>query len=263
MHGFHTLLALAALTSILAACGSELRDEPARAPSLSEASSQGEADGPAVSAEGAVDVDVSVGADAAARIECDPELLPKVHVEQRGKVTRVYNDPGFSGRGDHGPCTVYLGLASLRRVEASGSGDVRVHGLAPELAAADASGSGDVTIDDMGAPALSLAASGSGNVTVSHAAPSELSVDAAGSGNVRVKGTAERARFALSGSGDVDARSLRAVSAEISVSGSGNVAVHASKKVVVSAVGSGDVKIAGQPAERSVSQVGSGSIDFE
>lgn len=262
--------ALAALAFLLPACGSDLSDCPqpssAEQPPAAANEETGEVD--SVAAEGAVDVEVIAGAASEGRIECNSEHIAKIHVETRGRTIHVWTDSGFDApEGDDGPgeslCVVHLGVASLRSLEASGSGDVRVAGRADGLARVNATGSGDIHIEDLAAPAVQVAASGSGDIDVHRVSAEALALEVSGSGGLHIGGSSQRAKLLCNGSGDIDARELRGMEVAVLASGSGDVAVTASRKVVVDASGSGDVTVAGRPQSRSITQNGSGDIAFE
>lgn len=90
-----------------------------------------------------------------------------------------------------------------------------------------------------------------------------LTLEISGSGNFTVRGRVERLRVSISGSGDVDATSLRASVLSAHISGSGNIAAYASRSAAVDVSGSGDVVVAGNPAQRSVDRAGSGHVTFQ
>ncbi len=215
-----------------------------------------------ISSDGMVDVEVTVGAPASVSLSCPPELSPHVHIESHGELLRIWTDPNLVSLHTTA-CVALIGSPRLLSFTASGSGDGHIHGPAGELTQATTSGSGDLVIDDLGASTPHLVSSGSGDITVRGAHAETLEIVAHGSGDIHVAGTSEHVHITCSGSGDIDARALSASDAEARSSGSGDVSILASQRASVNTSGSGDIVVAGKPAERSGNREGSGSITFE
>jgi hypothetical protein len=256
--------ALAALSLVASACASEISDAPPQTASSQAAAVAVEEAGAvdSVAAEGAVDVEITAGSEAQGRIECDAERMPQIHVETRGRTIHVWTDSPFDDPED-GTCLVRLGVAPLRALEVSGSGDVRVVGRADGLAEVQATGSGDLKIEELQAGAVHVAASGSGDIDLQKVSAGTLALEVSGSGGLRVGGTSERTKLLSSGSGDVRAGDLRGGEVAVLSSGSGDVWNTTSQKVSVDANGSGDVLVGGRPESRSVTKNGSGDIVFQ
>jgi hypothetical protein len=215
-----------------------------------------------ISAEGMVDVEVTVGAPASVSLSCPPELAPHVHIESQGDLLRVWNDPNLISL--HSTrCVALIGSPRLLSFETSGSGDGHIHGPATELAQATTTGSGDLVIDELSAPTPHLVSSGSGDVTARGVHAQTLDINASGSGDIHVAGAGDHVHITSSGSGDIDARALSAADVEARTSGSGDVNLQASQRASVDTSGSGDIVVRGRPAERSGNHEGSGSITFE
>jgi hypothetical protein len=272
--------AVLALCTFVPACSADLPDEPARNPPPPGGAAvivvPGEAPEPvaaapvaalpaggiaAVSAEGVVDVDVTVGAPAPARIACSAKQIPKIHVEAQGDVLHVWTEPGFRHR--RGPCTVFVGVASLRALDVSGPGSAHVHGRADGLASVRASGPGSADIEEIAGDAAHIDLSGPGSVTVQRLRARSIAIDSSGPGAVHVAGTGERVKIDSSGPGSIEARELAALDVEVNASGPGSIAATASRRARVNASGPGSVVIAGQPADRRAHRNGLGSVAFE
>lgn len=136
--------------------------------------------------------------------------------------------------------TIDITLPILRKIEVSGSGDIRGTNLFEEQ-------------DD-----LELSISGSGNV--------DLAIDAdqidsriSGSGDVELEGSANLNFFKVSGSGNLSAYGLLAQESEVRISGSGNARVQVENRLDVNISGSGDVYYKGNPAI-NVNISGSGDL---
>ena len=76
---------------------------------------------------------------------------------------------------------------------------------------------------------------------------------------MRLAGRADQQSWTVSGSGDVDARSLTGRSARVGIEGSGDVSLGVTEQLDVQLSGSGDLSYAGRPQLRQ-SVSGSGEI---
>lgn len=251
-----TFIALAALT--LAACAAD-RSPPTQ-PALAAVTDSGAIT--AVSAEGAIDVDVTVGTATAIKISCASELTPYIHLEVRDATLHIRTDQEFQGE-KTARCVVSVGVEALQTLASSGTGDARVHGRADGLGSVITSGTGDVDIEDLSAKSASLVASGTGDVNVHKLSAPKLTVAATGTGTIRATGASDRVDISCTGSGDVDASSVGGKEVSVQATGSGEVRARASRRASVLTTGSGDVVIAGQPPERTAMHTGSGDVQFE
>jgi hypothetical protein len=129
------------------------------------------------------------------------------------------------------------------------------------LTAAQQRGSGDLHIDTVSGPKFESSISGSGDLQIDHAQVGSFALSIAGSGDVVLSGSADEARIAIAGSGDVDARRFVARKVGVSISGSGDAHVNATEAIDARVAGSGDVTYAGHPHDVSRRVSGSGSIE--
>lgn len=106
---------------------------------------------------------------------------------------------------------------------------------------------------------VELILSGSGTIHFL-AEAKELFAGVSGSGIVRVEGKTESAEIDISGSGTVDAGSLKADEVEVDLSGSGDCRIDAREELDVNITGSGEVLYRGNPRIKS-SIRGSGSVE--
>ena len=155
--------------------------------------------------EGSMDVDVEVGPALAVVLEGDDNLLSYVRTEVQDGNLLVRMKPG-SYRTRH-KLRVSITTPELRGVGLSGSGDVRVTGIAASKFRFDLSGSGDAVL----------------------------------------QGATEDLRVRVSGSGDIQARGVDAHEVEVRIEGAGDVDVSASGDLYAEISGSGDVSYEGRP----------------
>ena len=102
--------------------------------------------------------------------------------------------------------------------------------------------------------------SGSGTLRVEGLAGERFDANLSGSGEIVARGKVARASISLTGSGDVRCRDLAAEEAQVSIAGSGRVQVNASARLSASISGSGDVRYSGGAAQITRSVAGSGTI---
>jgi hypothetical protein len=160
------------------------------------------------------------------------------------------------------PLVVELVLPNLSSVTIDGSGDSTINGFSGEHIAVQLNGSGSVRFNGRYQSAR-VGLAGSGDLDVNGgAAMDRVETQLMGSGRITVVGNARELDASTTGSGSLDAEHLRAEEVALSQSGSGNSAVQARAKVRVSLSGSGDVDVYGNPAERSISRAGSGSVSY-
>ena len=95
---------------------------------------------------------------------------------------------------------------------------------------------------------VDLIIEGSGELRASGVRADNLSLGLAGAGRLEVAGTAERVNADVQGTGDLDASALRAEDLSITTTTTGTIAAQASDTASVTALGLGEVTIAGRPA---------------
>lgn len=117
---------------------------------------------------------------------------------------------------------------------------------------------------ELHSPALrSVAISGSGNLVAKDLNADDLALVLAGSGDVTVSGKAKQLSIQVLGSGDVNAGKLAASHLKVDVFGSGDVTARAVDYAHVHVMGTGDVTVKGNPAERVQEAHGTGKINFQ
>ena len=109
----------------------------------------------------------------------------------------------------------------------------------------------------------SVAFSGSGKFVATNLKGDKLKAKLSGSGKVKLSGESEDVSLSLSGSGGIDASNLRASALDVDLSGSGSIYGYAEDSAEGDLSGSGSIRIAGQPKERSIDKSGSGTVRFD
>ncbi|QEM03212.1 DUF2807 domain-containing protein [Mucilaginibacter rubeus] len=122
------------------------------------------------------------------------------------------------------------------------------------------SGSGNATVDGtMTAENAKIALSGSGNIKTA-VKSGTLDLKISGSGSIDVKGSTGMADCRISGSGEINGKSLRTETVEASIAGSGNINLIASKTVSARISGSGSVVYSGTATIGATRYAGSGRV---
>lgn len=214
----------------------------------------------AVDLNGPIDLTLRYGATPSLKVRGESRLLGNVDVNAEGAALHI----GIRGMvlRHRRPLEVELVLPSLASVTVDGSGASSVNGFSGERIEVRLEGPGSLRFNGRFRH-VDAALSGSGELDLNAGAGAD-SVDAAltGSGHMTVVGSTRELVATASGSGELDARHLRAATVKVSQSGSGSTTVQAQHTVAAAISGSGDIEVFGNPAERSVSRTGTGSVTF-
>jgi hypothetical protein len=110
-------------------------------------------------------------------------------------------------------------------------------------------------------PALtSVTVQGAGDLLVSGIEGERFVASVRGSGDLKLEGTVDDVELSVGGSGDLDAQDLVARTAAVKVNGSGSVELTATERLEAHILGSGDVTVAGEPADVVQQIRGSGRV---
>ena len=132
---------------------------------------------------------------------------------------------------------------------------------APTIETIDLSGSGDMSADNAISNAgLDIDLSGSGRIELKEGGYTQLTANLGGSGSIVLSGTAEKATYAITGSGNIDMKNVKAKTVKAEITGSGNIYCHADAALDALVTGSGDIQYSGDAIVKS-RVTGSGSID--
>jgi hypothetical protein len=160
------------------------------------------------------------------------------------------------------PIEVTLVLPALEHLNISGSGQSTVSGFSGERIDLNVDGSAGLRFNGRYRE-IEAGLRGSGDVELTGGNCERVAADVMGTGRMTLVGASRELHAEITGSGELDARHLRAEDATLAHNGSGTSAVYASKHVHVAMMGSGEVTVYGNPNNREVSRVGSGSVRFE
>ncbi len=193
-------------------------------------------------------------------IRSDERYLQKINTTQSGNNLSIeFND--HIAKRTHA-IEVEITLPNLAKLSVRGSGDSHVSGFKGEQLQLSLSGSGDMDLQGQ-YQKVNANLRGSGDLDLKTGNSNSVELDIVGSGSITASGQSKSLITRLNGSGDLDANKLRAENVSVSLNGSGNTFVYAQQSVNVELRGSGDVSVAGKPAQRNVSKQGSGDVDFK
>jgi hypothetical protein len=218
---------------------------------------------------GSVVVDVRVGPATSLVVEADSNLLPLIRTEVRGDTLNIYADRSYRSRN---PVHVIYTVPRLTDLRHNGSGRVTVEGLvgapltirhngsgavnlAGQVASldVDSHGSGSVDAGRLESASARLALNGSGRVEVGQVRGDYAIVNLSGSGQLRVGGAVRSLTARSNGSGHLDLSRLASEQGDLSSSGSGGISANVRQSLIAQNGGSGSIRVAGNPGQRSVS----------
>ena len=182
----------------------------------------------AIRVDAPVEVIVTTGAGASAKVDGDQSLIERLHIDVSGRLLTIRMDRAQPGEKSGGRATLRLSTGTLERLVLTGGGSIsvsRMKGLRGEIVLG-----------------------GNGDVNVAAVDLDQLSLGVAGAGRATLAGRAAVATVRVNGPGAVAAEELRVRQATISNDGPGNVALTAEVTAKISASGSGDVTVTGKAA---------------
>jgi hypothetical protein len=214
----------------------------------------------AVELSGPIDLTLRSGTAPSLKVSGAARLLDNVDVSHEGGVLHI----GLRGMvlRQRSPLQVELVLPRLASVVVSGSGASLVNGFSGQRIDVRVHGPGSLRFNGRYAQ-VNAALSGSGELDLNAGATIDRAeATLSGSGSLIFAGHARELHATVSGSGELDARHLRADSVKIEQTGSGQSTVQARQNVAAALSGSGDIVVRGNPAVRSISRSGTGSVTF-
>ncbi|WP_217183990.1 head GIN domain-containing protein [Streptomyces sp. AC495_CC817] len=203
------------------------------------------------------DLTVRVGDTPSLRITAGERVIDRLTAENSGDTLRLGFDDrpaGWSGR-----ITYELTVTSLETLRVLDSGDARVDFTGATAPTIELRGSGEVEASGIDAEEVSVTLDGSGDVELDRVKASSLTVRLSDSGSFSAVGEAATLDAEVTGSGDLDAGSLRSEDVRVVARGSGEIDVHATRTLDVESDGSGDIEYGGDP-EVTSSVTGSGEL---
>ena len=192
-------------------------------------------------------------------VQGEERLLSRVVVQQEGAVLHISTKGMLVTMNQ--TLKVTLNLPTLSALNQSGSGDSEVRGFTGPKMSVNMSGSGDLVYSGQ-YQHIDIQNHGSGNMDLDVRSADRIDLLSSGSGNVDVVGKVNLSNIVLTGSGNIDAQRMISSHTDAVAQGSGNLQVYAGKEVNVTATGSGDVDVYGNPARKTINKTGSGDVNM-
>jgi hypothetical protein len=196
----------------------------------------------AVSAQGAMNVQISYGTSNTVTVEADENLLPYIEtIVENGKLLiRSKDKVNLKTRSK---MTVTISMTKINSLQLSGSGNIN----------------GEGAFANDGKTTMSV--SGSGNLALSFDKFQDLDLAISGSVNIDLKGNGTNSIDAhISGSGNIDCSNINSSNVDAKISGSGNVKVYAENSIDAMINGSGNVFYKGNATKINSHVSGSGKV---
>ena len=173
----------------------------------------------AIRVDAPVEVIITTGAGASAKVDGDQSLIERLHIDVSGRLLTIRMDRAQPGEKSGGRATVRLSTGTLERLVLTGGGSIsvsRMKGLRGEIVLG-----------------------GNGDVSVAAVDLDQLSLGLAGAGRATLAGRAAIATVRVNGPGAVAADGLRVRQATVSNDGPGIVAVNGDVTANISSSGWG------------------------
>ncbi len=171
------------------------------------------------------DVEFSVSDQYSVEVQAQENLLPLLKTEV-----------------EHGKLKIYFSE------NVSSSEDVKIRVSGPSFDELTVAGSGEIrAMTALKSDKMDVDVSGSGNVYVLQGEFGDLDCGISGSGGIELGGTANALEANVSGSGEVDAKTLKTNTLDAQISGSGTVTCHVNQRLKADISGSGEVLYLGEP----------------
>ena len=144
-----------------------------------------------------------------------------------------------------------------------GRGDIDLKDVNASEIEMNSSGSGNFKAESMKVSnQAKLKLSGSGNIKIDNLIINSLESEIIGKGDVMLSGVAKFQCLTARGSGDYSSKKFKTETAKIKQGGSGDISVNVTKSISATSTGTGNLKVRGNPSERSVKISGTGNLKY-
>ncbi|GJJ05547.1 hypothetical protein RugamoR64_60850 [Duganella rhizosphaerae] len=215
--------------------------------------------------DGVISLKIKQGPVASLTLHGEADALKKVTVEQTGDTLHIGTSKtrGFNfGFGRKQDLRAELTLPNLRQVVSSGVGSTEVNGFSGDNLRLALDGAGSVKVNAQYRN-VDVKLGGVGSMTVNAGNSDNVDLNLRGTGHIEITGQTKQLHASLGGVGGLDAEQLRADTVEVNMSGLGSASVYAKTSANMKLSGMGSAKVYGNPANRSASARGMGSISWQ
>jgi len=216
--------------------------------------------------DGVISLKIKQGPVASLTLHGEADALKKVTVEQTGDTLHIGTSKVRSsftfGFGRKQDLRAELTLPNLRQVVSGGVGSTEVYGFSGDNLRLALDGAGSVKVNAQYRN-VDVKLGGVGSMTVNAGNSDNVDLNLRGTGHIEITGQTKQLHASLGGVGGLDAEQLRADTVEVTMSGLGSASVYAKTSANMKLSGMGSAKVYGNPANRSASARGMGSISWQ
>ena len=206
---------------------------------------------------GPFDLAIIKGDHASLTLEGEERLLPKVVIQQDGKILHILTK-GMLVTSNQ-TVKIILTIPKLTALNQFCSGDSEVQGFSGAEMIFNLNGSGDLTFAGQ-FQHLVAQTKGSGNIEMEVGNVDQMELTTAGSGDIVAIGRAKKLSAIATGSGTIDTERLITQRSDVISHGNGSIKIYANTEANVTLTGTGDVEIYGNPGKKNVTNTGSGEV---
>jgi hypothetical protein len=212
--------------------------------------------------DGVIDLKLKQGATASLVLYGEPELVSRVVITQTGDTLRIDSKMHNHVYHDQAHLRAELTLPALRELVSAGIGSTDMRGFNGADLKLGLEGAGAVTVNG-NYRKLVVHLGGVGGMTVNNGDSDSVDLDLRGAGEIVIKGQSKSMHAHLGGIGNLDAQGLRADKVDMEMTGLGSADVYARTAANLHLSGMGSATVHGNPAQRSFTKSGLGSISWE
>lgn len=188
---------------------------------------------------GSMQVYLTQGAEKAAVIEAESNLIPYIILQKKGDELKVKFKSNINIK-SHAPIRIYLAAPRVNDLEMIGSGKIKVENRLTNK------------------ESIGLKTTGSGDIHLQVNTP-KVDAKITGSGDIYISGETRKSEIEILGSGDFKGKGLKSEQTKVKIAGSGDARVYSSISLDAKVFGSGDVYYSGNPQIKS-NIAGSGEL---
>lgn len=216
-----------------------------------------------VNLEGVINLTLKQGPVAALTLHGDKRQVEQVTLVQKGDTLIIDTE---THRGtlhfDQRDLRAELTLPNLNELVSGGVGKAEVSGFNGANLRLALEGAGTVDVRSQYRN-VNVKLGGVGSMTVNAGDSDNVTLDLRGAGRMEVSGQSKLLKVSLGGIGSLNAQQLRADAIDVSMTGLGSASVYAKNNATLTLSGLGSATVYGNPAKRSASTHGLGSINWQ
>jgi len=216
-----------------------------------------------INLDGIVSLKLKQGPVAALTLYGDKDDLQKVTVEQNGDTLHIGSDNiSHIHFGSRHALRAELTLPNLREVVSGGVGSADVSGFSGDNLRLALEGAGAVKVSSQ-YKNVDVKLGGVGSMTVNLGNSDNVDLRLHGAGHIEITGQSKAMHANLGGVGSLDARELQADAIDVNMSGLGSASVYARSTANIKLTGLGSATVYGNPANRTSTSRGLGSVSWQ